>query len=341
MQHENRPDLDQAEKAAEKALDEQRAVEKKAIEDQNAVRDKLTAEVMARNKANLEAYHANKNIEGLPAPVQHQPALIVVAGDDKNQQREQQVEQGTKALKAYKEAGFVTDARDPLVAVGKDSAEQAWAAEKAFRQRQQQLADRIADPRTPADQRERLDLTKTIEYHTHKADQLNNIIHMEQWMQRYSQAGENYIDQHMQTRDHHETQAALAAQKLHEFDLQRNSVPQDVQARMGHAAGTPPLQHNAQGQKSLASDPHLQALTATHTQEQANSITPALERLQQRREEARQAHSGKQPSAYVQAQLAEANGREKQIEEAKTAQADNRLLPHHKTEAERQATMTH
>lgn len=331
----------QTDRAAEKALEDQREAEKKAVAEQQAVRDKLSADVAAREKAQLEAFYANQNIQGLPAPVQNAPAAIAVEGGQ--QQRERQVEQGAKALKAYQEAGFITDARDPLAAVGRDAAEQALAAEKTFRQRQQQLADRIADPRTPPDQRERLDLVKTVEYHTHKADQLSSIIHMEQWMKGYSQsdhaASDRAISQHKQTLDHHQSQAFLAAQKLHEFDHQRNAVPKEVQARMGQAAGTPPLHQNAQSQRDLSSDPHLQALTHAPQQE-AKAASPALERLQQRREEARQAHTGEKPSAYVQAQLAEAKGREKQLDEAKTAQQTETRGHSHKPEDERHATMT-
>lgn len=320
---------------------ESKALEQKMLSEQQAVRDKLSADVAAREKAQLEAFYTNQNMEGLPAPVQNAPAPI--AAEAEHLQRERHVEQGTKALKAYQEAGFITDARDPLVAVGQDAAEQALAAEKTFRQRQQQLADRISDPRTPPDQRERLDLVKTVEYHTHKADQLSSIIHMEQWMKGYSQsdhaASDQAISQHSQTLDHHRSQAVLAAQQLHSFDHQRNSVPKEVQARMGQAAGTPPLQQNAQGQKELASDPHIQALTHAPQQE-TKAAPPALERLQQRREEARQAHTGERPSAYVQAQLAEAKGREKQLDEAKTAQQTETRAHSHKAEDDRHATMT-
>lgn len=279
MQHDlaggTRPDIEQAERAAEKALEDQRAAEKKAVSDQQAVRDKLSADVAAREKAQLEAFHGNQNLPGLPgAP--GEPASIEAAGTP--QQQEQQKEQGKKALSAYQEAGYVT-ARETQLVPGANPAEKAWEAEKQFRERQQQLADKIADPGTSPEQRERLTLVKTTEYHAHKADQMQNVISLQRDTMRYSMghqaAGQAAIDEHQKQLDHHKSQAVLAAQKLHTFDHARNAVPKEVQARMGQAAQQPPLHQNTQGQKELASDPHIQALAhGVAHQEQSQTAAP-------------------------------------------------------------------
>lgn len=236
------------------------ATRKDAITKQQEVKDKLTAEVYARDKARLEAYHANKNATGLPlAPQQPEP----IAGTSlEPTERKQILERGEKILAGYQRAGQVAQ-RDLSMHRGANPAEQALSAEKAFRQRQQNLADRINDPRTTPEQRERLELVKTAEYHTHKADQMSTIIGMERDMMGYSFAdkasSQDAIDRHTTTLEHHKEQASLAANKLQALDQKRNRVPAEVQAQLGHAA-QPALQHNTQGQKDLASDPHLQAI---------------------------------------------------------------------------------
>lgn len=279
MQHD---DLDRAGRAAEKALEDQRAAEKKAVADQQAVRDKLSAEVAMRDKERLENYHANKDVPGLPA-APGEPAPLAVSGN--LQQQERQKDQGKQALNAYKDAGFLTT-RDTQLMPGTNPAEQALAAEKTFRERQQQLAEKIADPKISPDQRERLTLVKATEYHAHKADQMENIIGLQRDAMRYSMghqaAGEAAIAKHQTQLDHHKNQSALAAQQLHTFDHARNAVPKEVQARMGHAAQQPPLQHQHQGQKDLASDPHIQALVhgVTHQEQtQSASLTAKEEQV--------------------------------------------------------------
>lgn len=276
-QGKKRPDLEQADRAAEKALEDQRATEKKAVTDQQAVRDKLSAEVAAREKAQLEAYHANKDVAGLPA-APTAPAKI--------EGTQQQEEEGKKALQAYKDAGFLaTPDKTPAPSVQAGGADHALAAEKEFRDRQQQLADKITDPKTNAEQRERLELVKTTEYHNHKAEQLERVVEMQTVTARQAggntESSERWMRERQQEIDHHKSQSALAAQQLHTFDYARNAVPKEVQARMGHAAQQPPLQHQHQGQKDLASDPHIQALAhgVTH-QEQAQSASSTAKKEQ-------------------------------------------------------------
>ena len=233
---------------------------KNAITEQQVVKEKLTADVYARDKARLEAYHANKNATGLPLAPQ-EPAEMTIA-PHVPAERKQFIERGEKVLAGYQEAGQIAQ-RDLSMHRGANPAEQAFAAEKSFRERQQRLADKINDPRTTPEQRERLELVRTGEYHTHKADQMTSIIGMEREMMGYSfsdkVANQQAIDRHTVTLDHHTAQAATAANKLVAFDQKRNQVPAEVQAQLGHAA-QPPLQHNNQNQKDLASDPHLQVI---------------------------------------------------------------------------------
>lgn len=253
---------------AELAMEDQRAVEKNALAGQQQVRDKLTAEVMQRDKARMETWHANKDVAGLPAAPQP-PAPL--AG---NPQLEQE---GKQALQAYKDAGFLaTSDKTPAPSVQAGGADHALAAEKEFRERQQQLADKITDPKTNPEQRERLELVKTTEFHNHKAEQLDRIVEMQTILDR--QAGgqnensERWLHERQQECDHHKSQSALAAQQLHQFDHARNAVPKEVQARMGQAA-QPPHQHNEQNLKDQARDPHLQALAHGIDQEQTNSAS--------------------------------------------------------------------
>lgn len=268
MQH----DVIQADRAAEKALEDQREAEKKAVAEQQAVRDKLSAQVAERERVQLEAYYANKDVAGLPAA----PAAPV-----KIEGTPQQEEDGKKALQAYKDAGFLaTPDKMPAPGVQSGGADHALAAEKEFRDRQQQLADKITDPKTNAEQRERLELVKTTEYHNHKAEQLERVVEMQTVAARQAggdtETSERWMRERQQEIDHHRNQAALAAQQLHTFDHARNAVPKEVQARMGQAAQQPPLHQNTQSQKELASDPHIQALAhGVAHQEQSQTAAPS------------------------------------------------------------------
>lgn len=245
----------QADEAAAKILEEQKRAEENAIAEQEAVKDKLTAEVMQQDKARLANWYANKDAAGLPAAPQA-PAMI-----DGGPQQERE---GKQALEAYKDAGFLhSPDKTPAPSIQATGADHALAVEKEFRERQQQLADKITDPKTSPEQRERLELAKTTEYHNHKAEQMQNVVQMERELLRQAggnmEAGERAIGEHEKMMDHHRSQAALAAQKLHQFDQTRNSVPKAVEARMGLAA-QPAHQHNEQSQKDLSRDPHLQSI---------------------------------------------------------------------------------
>lgn len=241
--------------AATKALEEQKRGENEAIAEQQEVKDKLTAEAADRNKAQLADWYANKDAAGLPAAPK-EPALT--------EGGPQQEREGKQALEAYKEAGFLhSPDKTPAPNIQATGADHALVVEKEFRERQQQLADKITDPKTSSEQRERLELAKTTEYHNHKAEQLSNVIELETALARLSggntEPSERAISEHEKTMDHHRSQASLAAQKLHQFDQTRNSVPKEVQARMGLAA-QPAHQHNEQSQKDLSRDPHLQSI---------------------------------------------------------------------------------
>lgn len=265
-----------AERAAEQAIEDQAAADKKAVAEQQEVRDKLTAEAHAQNTARLAAYYANQDIHGLPAAPKA-PALIEQAGNP--DQKAQQEAQGRQALTAYKETGFLAT-QDIVHSAGMNPAEQALAAEKTFRERQQQLADKINDPETSQEQRQRLELVKTAEYHSHKADQMANIVSMERKMQGYSMGNkatsDSIIRERKQQCDHHTSQAALAAQQLHQFDQARNAVPKEVQARMGHAA-QPHIQHNEQSHRALARDLDLQG--SAHKKDLPEANNPVAARM--------------------------------------------------------------
>ncbi len=240
---------------AEQAFERQQQQEQ-AITEQHDIQARLSADVFARDKARLETYLANKEVNGLPDGPKP-PAVM--------QGTPQQIQEGAKALTAYKDAGFLaTPDKTPAPNVQAGAADHALSIEKEFRDRQQQLADRITDPKTDPEQRARLELVKATEYHNHKSEQLERVVELQTMLDRQSggnmAASEQLLRERQQEIDHHKEQAALAAQQLHTFDLARNAVPKEVQARMGHAAQQPQIQHNTQGQKDRASDPHLQAI---------------------------------------------------------------------------------
>lgn len=321
----------------DEAISRQREISDNLVKQQQQVRDELTKQALQGQHAQYQSWlssqagqHQNQLMPAHPSELPMAPREpLPVQGSA------QDVERGANALQAYKDTGFLAAGGPTISGPQATAGDQALAEEKAFRDRQQQLADKITDPNTSHEQRERLELVKAAEFHDHKASQWENVSRLQQEL--------GYPDKSVaaanEKRDHHKEQAALVANQLYAHDQKMGMAPKQVEARMGHAAGTPPLQHNAQSQKELSRDPHIQALASAQSHQEAKpAATPALQRLQQRREEARQAHSGQQPSAYVQAQLAEAKGREKQIEEAKSAQVETRS--HNQAEAERQAMTT-
>ena len=239
---------------------------KQAIAEQHAVQERLTLAVLAREKAQLETYNANKNMTGLPAAPK-MPATM--------EGTQQQINAGKTALKAYKDAGFLANPENaPAPSMQASAADHALSVEKEFRDRQQQLADRITNPKTNLEERTRLELVKTTEYHNHKAAQMERIVELQTMLDRQSggnmAASEQLLRDRQHEIDHHKQQAALAAQQLHTFDLVRNAVPKEVQARMGHAAQQPQIQHNEQNQKDLSRDPHLQAIANGMSRQDAN-----------------------------------------------------------------------
>lgn len=321
----------------DEAIRHQQEVSDNLVGQQKEVSDELSRKAIQEQLDREQAWAKEKAGENQLMPAQssglpqapREPLPVQGSAQDKAQ--------GQQALQAYKDTGFLASSEGvPLVggpqATGGD---QALAEEKEFRERQQQLADRITDPNTSHEQRERFELVKAALFHDHKAAQWENVAQLQQSLgyppKSVQEAANNVA--------HHKEQSELVANKLYQDDQSKNLVPKQVQARMGQSA-QPNIQHNTQNQISSLPDPHLQTLASAQAQEAKQSeqktklANPAHERAQQRREDALRAHTGEKPSPYVQTQLAEANGRELQIEASK---AEQHAETHkRKTEAEYQ-----
>lgn len=325
-QHTSIANNDEQQQQKEKAIREQQEVSSGLVKEQMAVQDELSKKVQQEHLESYQAWLKEENSReqsnqiapardsGLPA-APREPLPV--------QGTTQEKEHGQKALSAYKESGFLSTGQG-MASVGGPQAtagDQALAEEKSFRERQQQLADKITDSNTPHEQRERLELVKAAEFHDHKAAQWENVGQLQQQL--------GYPDKSVQeagnSRDHHKEQAGLIANHLHQYDQKMGTEPKQVQARMGHAA-QPAHQHNEQSQISASRDQHLevrasvQAKESKQDEQQTKPVNSAQQRLEQRREEAKRSFSGEKPNSYVQAQLAEAKGREQQIDASKSEQ---------------------
>lgn len=329
---------------AREALAAQREVSGNLVQEQQQVRDTLT-------KQALQAQH-DRYQEWLSAKAQGQNQLMPASNELPPAPREplattgtpEQIQAGKQALDAYKTAGFIAHRDNAPVSGGAQAtaADHALTQERAFRERQQQLADKITDPKASPEQRERLELQKTTEYHNHHSESWNQVAEL----QRQLGYPDKSIGEAQKHADHHKEQAALVANQLHQHDQKNGMVPREVQL------GLEKENHNtAQGQIQQR-DPHLDALAAvkigqeSHTQldpakeqpqkaEQGQSANPALDRAMQRREAAAQRHNGTEPSAWLKEQVAEANTRESQIEAVREQQRTEALG--HKAELEQRA----
>lgn len=323
----------------EDALRQQTELSEKLVDEQMQTQQELSKEAMQAQHDHYEIWLKNETGEHnqlMPAVPSRLPTAprepLPMTGTT------QEKAHGKQALEAYKQTGFVSTGHGVPAVSGPQATggDQALAEEKAFRERQQHLADRITDPNTSHEQRERLELLKATEYHDYKATQWENVGGLQQ------QLGypEKSVQEAFTQRDHHQEQSALVANKLHEHDQKMGTEPKEVAGKIAELQ----LQHKEKA-KNEQSDPHLEMLASDKSEkhvsqtiehrEAKKTANPALERLQQRKEKALQAHNGEPPNEYIQGQVAEAKVREQQIESAQVEQRNNVLG--HKAEAERQA----
>ena len=315
---------------AEQAIREQREASDKAIAEQDEGARKRSAEVAERDKARLVSWYENRRDSDV--------ATAVESPQQELRGTELQVRQGQQALEAYKAAGAI-HSRDnaPAAAQGITGADHALNTERAFRERQSALDARISDPNTDPAERTTLGHRKSAEYHTHKADQLKNIIEMNELSAKMTggdtAANTKFLSEQYEKLDYHNTQAALAAQNLYATDKEHGRVPSGVAARLGAHAHHQQFNQLLPGHPDMESSAHQQTkststeLTASAPNPSADkkSGNPALDRLMARREENAKRNAGSQPSEWLREQVAEAKNRETVIEQAKTQQTTEEL----------------
>lgn len=285
-------------KAAEQARDAvaaQHEIADKLVREQQAIGDRLTREELQRQHDRYVAWCSDQTENRLVSAEQHEvglptrplePALL--------RSDAQRLESGKTALAAYKEAGFIAHRDTAPVAANAQStaADYALAEERAFRERQQHLADKIADPKTDAQTRERLELQRAAEYHDHHAETWDRVADI----QRHLGTGDSVIANARNRSDHHKEQAALAADGLHRFDSHNQQVPLAVEKKLEKQ------QHDTTPKKGL-SDPH------------TNS---AYERALTRRETGARRDIERSPA--LRGQIEDAKAREAQIDAERQAQ---------------------
>lgn len=353
IEEEQRAQREQSQRDA--AMQHQQEVAANLIAEQHAVRDELTKKAMQESHARYMSWVQEQAQPQGAAALQQQPNQIVsassvglppaVAPEPLKQEKpvtKQDIDRGNQALNVYQDSQAMAETRGGWL-----TDEQALDAEKSFRERQGRLADQIVHSSEPM--RERVKLLKAAEYHAHKAAQWNQITNMA------STVGypEDNIRESRAKADHHEEQAALMANKLYEFDQTMGLLPKEVEARMGHAAQQPQIQHNTQDQKALASDPHVTALASAQERdankslvaksaetESGNELNPATMRARERRMEILRKYAGEKTSPYVKAQLKEARERQQKIDMAmeQTAQVQHTNVGHR--EQDEQATQS-
>jgi hypothetical protein len=323
-------ELQRKEDQAREQLAAQREAADRQIQQQDQVRDQLTQAALQKEHDRYQEWLAKKGEaqernQLMPAadlpPAPREPLPTTGTAEE--------IQAGRQALDAYKASGFVAHrdmapaATGPQATAGDHSLNQ----ERAFRDRQLHLADKITDPKTTHEQRERLELQRATEYHDHHAESWNNVAELQAQL-GYPNAS---IAEARKKSDHHKEQASLVANKLHEFDRQKGMVPKEV------AVQIPQKNTDATHAQKGGRDPHLDALAAPHThagdksaqagdksalsapkeQQATEASNPALDRIMQRRQEMAGRHAGSQPNAHLREQVVEAQAREGQIEVAK------------------------
>lgn len=347
---------DERQREAEALADQQRTSDE-LIRQQQETQDALTKEAMQAQHDRYQDWLASKSTaeQSTTETNQLMPASLTTTYDLPPAPREplattgtlEEIQAGKQALDAYKGAGFITG-RDAIPANAQgNAADHALNQERAFRDRQQHLADKISDPKTSHEQRERLELQKATEYHNHHAESWANVAELQRGLGYPNES----ISEASQKSDHHKEQAALVANQLHQHDQKNGLVPKEVQLQLGGEK----KEHNATHDQIEQRDPHLESQAATKIGEEAHtpldsaneqsqsvgqksSANPALERAKQRREAAALPHHGTEPSPLLQEQVAEANAREQQIEAQREQQKTEALG--HKAELEQRAAYT-
>ncbi|MBR8029907.1 hypothetical protein KDX27_39095 [Burkholderia cenocepacia] len=316
---------------AERAIREQREASDRAIAEQHQDAQQRSAEVAERNKARLMSWYENKHDSDV--------GEAVAAPRQELQGTEPQIAHGQEVLEAYKAVGAIQSRESvPVSANGVTGADHALSVERMFRERQRALDDRINDPNTDPQERVVLEHRKSADYHTHKADQLKNIIDMTDLSAKMAggdtAANRKFLGELHEKLDYHTTQAALAAQNLYVADKQLGRMPSGVDARVSAHSHHQPLNQLLPGHLDMQSSAHQHKPASTELTASASNTAidnkagnPALERLMARRAENAERNVGSQPSDWLREQVAEAKNREAAIEQAKTQQTAQEQAP--------------
>lgn len=317
-----------AKEAAEKQIAEQDRLSKEAIEKQIQTERELSAEVKQREVERFKSWLGEQKKEKnhsvdenfLPA-MPSDPGLFEGSAQEKRD--------GEKALQAYKDAGFVAHSENAAVSVTSqtNAADFALAQEREFRQRQQHLADRISDPKTSPEQRERLQLQKAVEFHDHHADCWERVASLQQDLGQTKESTES-----KQKIDQHKEQAAFAANKLHQFDQKNGLTPLEVQEQLRFKEkenSTSQTQKDVRDPDSKKTDSQADLLESGESfspgkkdgnksaeQKSAAQPNPAAARMLQQRQERAKSFDESAPRpnhAWVNEKVAEAKQRENDL----------------------------
>lgn len=299
----------------QRKTDQEREVSENLMHEQRQVRDELTKKALQAQHERYQEWlsgNAEDQNQLMPAgnanelpPAPREP--LATTGTP------EQIQAGRQALQAYQGAGFIAHRDNSAFSGGAQAtaADHALSQERAFRDRQQQLADKITDPKTSLEQRERLELQKAAEYHNHHAESWNQVAEL----QRQLGYPDKSISEAQRQTDHYKEQAALVANQLHQYDQKNDMVPKEV------LLGLKNENHSTTHSQIQGRDRELNALSSAKSEQeshQARSTNPAFDRAMQRREASAQRHNGTEPSAWLKEQITEASNRENQIEQQRT-----------------------
>lgn len=229
--------------------------------------ERIPAEPVAHERHRLEQSQDNK--PDTQFSHEPEPPRRLQVSESLSARREQ--EDRKEALRdKYTRQG---DLAQPVVPRSGDTtaADYALDQERAFRERQQSLADQIKRTEDPH-QRERLELVRKTEYHDYKDEQLGRIIAMQQIATHGTSpdpANEAFMHKLQAEREEHRMQGTAAIEALQTKDA--------AWAQVGENKLSPAREH---GQ---ANDTHSTAQTTAES-------NPAAERLRERQTNARERH---------------------------------------------------
>ncbi len=229
--------------------------------------EKMTAEQAAQERRRLEALRTNTQGEPLPPPPQPPERLATYGTPEEMRERHERAED---LVRQYQSSGDIAAATVPKSS-DTTAADHALDQERAFRERQQELSDEISKA-PESDQRERLEVIKTTEYHQHKAEQLERIIALQQACDRdkgTDPATGAWLTEKQAELDDHKAQGAAAVEKLDNMDRLKST-----QAASENTLGAAVDQGRTPTEASAPT--------------QAQGANPAAERLRERQETARQ-----------------------------------------------------